>query len=179
MSDVRIMNKIIIQIYSNLQVLWISKVKFVSLSQLFRRPSLGPTLVFSQFQVLLSHLWELKGKKKMKKEGRRDIKGKKEGIEQERRKERKKVLKEKIIKINNNNYLKKKKPPAVFKLAKPVLLVFLAAANSGDLAQLFSFPDQHSGNLLPRSPAAPRPTGSGTHPPQDYGCGQGLSLIHI
>ena len=69
---------------------------------------MGPNLVFSQFQVLLSHLWEFE-KKKRKKEGR-DIKGKKEGIEQERRKERKKVLKEKnsnkktIIK----NYLKKK-----------------------------------------------------------------------
>ena len=30
MSDVRIMKKIIIQIYNNLQVLWSSKVKFVS-----------------------------------------------------------------------------------------------------------------------------------------------------
>ena len=36
-------------------------------------PSLGPILVFSQFQVLLSHLWEFKEKK----EGRRDKKGKK------------------------------------------------------------------------------------------------------
>ena len=35
MSDVRIMKKkIILQIYNNLQVLWSSKVKFVSLSQL-------------------------------------------------------------------------------------------------------------------------------------------------
>ena len=49
-----------------------------------------PTLVFSQFQVLLSHLWELKQKGRKKR-----YKGKKEGIEQKRRKERKKVLKEK------------------------------------------------------------------------------------
>ena len=56
MSDVRIMKKTIIQIYNNLQVLWSSKVKFVSLSQLLGCPSLGPTLVFSQFQVLLSHM---------------------------------------------------------------------------------------------------------------------------
>ena len=35
MSDVRIMKNIIIQIYNNLQGLWTSKVKFVSLSQLF------------------------------------------------------------------------------------------------------------------------------------------------
>ena len=34
MSDVIIMKKIIIQKYNNLQVLWSSKVKFVSLSQL-------------------------------------------------------------------------------------------------------------------------------------------------
>ena len=34
MSDVRIMKKMIMQIYNNLQVLWSSKVKFVSLSQL-------------------------------------------------------------------------------------------------------------------------------------------------
>ena len=61
---------------------------------------MGPTLVFSQFQVLLSHLWEFE-KKKRKKEGR-DIKGKKEGIEQESRKERKKVLKDRK---NNNKEL--------------------------------------------------------------------------
>ena len=54
---------------------------------------MGPTLVFSEFQVLLSHLWGLKQNKK-KTEGRRDIKGEKEIVEQERRKERKKVLKE-------------------------------------------------------------------------------------
>ena len=53
---------------------------------------MGPTLVFSHFQVLLSQLWEFKKKEE---EGRRDIKGKGEGIEQERRKGRKKVLKEK------------------------------------------------------------------------------------
>ena len=54
---------------------------------------MGPTLVFSQFLVLLSHLWGFK-KKQKKMEGRRDIKGEKEGVQQERRKERKKVLKE-------------------------------------------------------------------------------------
>ena len=49
---------------------------------------MGPILVFSQFQVLLSYLW---GLKKKKTEGRRDIKGEKEGVEQESSKERKKV----------------------------------------------------------------------------------------
>ena len=41
MSDVRIMKKIIIQIYNNLKVLWTSKVKFVSLSQLLGCPLFG------------------------------------------------------------------------------------------------------------------------------------------
>ena len=41
MSDVRIMKKIITQIYNNLQVLWSSKVKFVSLSQMLGCPLFG------------------------------------------------------------------------------------------------------------------------------------------
>ena len=53
--------------YNNLQVLWSSKVKFVSLSQLLGCPYLDLTLVFLQFQVLLSHLWGLKKKKRRKK----------------------------------------------------------------------------------------------------------------
>ena len=49
------------------------------------------------------------------------------------------MLKERANKKNNKELLKKqKKKPAGFKLAKPILLVFLAAANSGILAQLFS-----------------------------------------
>ena len=49
---------------------------------------MGPTLVFSEFQVLLCHLWGFK-KKKEKTEGRRDIKGEKEEVEQERSKQTK------------------------------------------------------------------------------------------
>ena len=41
MKDVRIMKKIIIQIYNTLQVLWGSKVKFVSLFQLLGCPLFG------------------------------------------------------------------------------------------------------------------------------------------
>ena len=41
MTDVRIMKKIIIQIYNNLQILWSSKVKFVSYSQLLGCPLFG------------------------------------------------------------------------------------------------------------------------------------------
>ena len=85
--------------------------------------------------------------------------------------------------IITKNYFKKererkKNKPAGFKLAKPVLLVFLSAANSGGLAQLFSVADQHwaaSGPAL----QAPGSTGSGTHLP--WGCGcvcTGPSLIH-
>ena len=89
MSDVRIMNKIILQIYNNLHILWSSKVKFVSV--------VGMPLLWVQLWSFHSSrfyclLWEFK-KKKKEEEGRKDIKGQKEGIEQERRKERKKLLK--------------------------------------------------------------------------------------
>ena len=82
-------------------------MKFVSLSQLLGCLLFG--FNFGFFTVP-GFIVPLVGKdQKKKKEGRRDIKGKKEGIEQERRKERKKVLKErknnKIIIIRN--YFKK------------------------------------------------------------------------
>ena len=91
MSDVRIMKKIITQIYNNLQVLWSSKVKFVSLSQLLGCPLFGSN---SGLFTVPGFIVSLVGIKKKKMEGKRDIKGEKEGVEQERRKERKKVLKE-------------------------------------------------------------------------------------
>ena len=56
MSDVRIMKKIIIQIYNNLQVLWSSKVRSFHFLSCWDDPSLGPSLVFSLLQGLLSHL---------------------------------------------------------------------------------------------------------------------------
>ena len=108
MSDVRIMKKIILQIYNILQVLWSSKVKFVSLCQLLGCPvfwSNSGLFTVPGFIVLLA------GFKKKKKEGRRDMKGEKEGVEQERRKERKKVLKERKIikKLIIKSYFKKTK----------------------------------------------------------------------
>ena len=79
-----------------MQGLWRSKVKFVSLSQLLGCPLFGSNSgVFTAPGFIVS----LVGIKKKKMEGRRDIKGEKEGVEQERRKKRKKVLKENIIKI--------------------------------------------------------------------------------
>ena len=92
MKDVRIMKKII-QIYNNLQLLWSSKVKYVSLSQLLGCPLFGSNFGLFTVPGFIVSL----GIKKKKEEGRRDIKGEKEGVEQERRKERKKVLKEKIF----------------------------------------------------------------------------------
>ena len=64
--------------------------------------------------------------KKKKKGRKKRYKGK-----ERRNKTRKKEREEKCVKRKNykiiKNYLKKKKPPAGFKLAKPVLMVFLAA----------------------------------------------------
>ena len=74
-------------------------MKFVSLSQLLGCSLFGSN---SGLFTVPGFIVSLVGiKKKKKKEGRRDIKGKKEGIEQKRRKERKNVLKQKIIIINN------------------------------------------------------------------------------
>ena len=66
-------------------------MKFVSLSQLLGCPLFGSNPWFSQLQVYCLTCGDLKKKKT---EGRRDKKGEKEGVEQERRKERRKVLKE-------------------------------------------------------------------------------------
>ena len=76
--------------YNNLQVLWSSKVEFVSLSQL-----LGCLLFGSNFGLFTvpGFIVLLVGIKNKKKEDGRK-KRMKEGIEQKRRKERKKVLKE-------------------------------------------------------------------------------------
>ena len=95
MSDVIIMKKIIIQIYYNLQVLWSSKVKFVSLSQLLGCPLFGSNFGLLEFLVLLSHLWGFKnkdGRKKRYKGRERRNRTRK----QERREEG--VKREKIIK---------------------------------------------------------------------------------
>ena len=87
MSDIRTMKKImykIIQIYNNLQVLWSSKVKFASLSQLLGCPLFWTnSFLFTVPGFTVS----LVGIKKEKMEGRRDIKGEKEGVEQEREEE--------------------------------------------------------------------------------------------
>ena len=74
MSDVRIMKKIIIQIYNNLQVLWSSKVEFVSLSQLLGCPLFGYNSGLFRVPGFIVSLMRIKKKKR----GRRYIKGKKE-----------------------------------------------------------------------------------------------------
>ena len=60
-------------------------------------PYLGPSLVFSQFQILLSHLWEFRGKKRRKEEE----------IKREKLR-RNKTRKKKIIK-KIKNYFKNRK----------------------------------------------------------------------
>ena len=72
MSDVRIMKIIIIQIHNNLQVLWSTKVKYFSLSQLLGCPLFGSN---SGLFTVPGFIVSLVGIKK--KEGRRDKKGKK------------------------------------------------------------------------------------------------------
>ena len=66
---------------------------------------MGPTLLFSQFQILLSHLWKFKKKRRRRK---RDKKGEKGRGNQKRKKEKEEegVKGKKFKKINN--YLKKK-----------------------------------------------------------------------
>ena len=73
-------------------------MKFVSLSQLLGCPLFGSNSgLFTVPGFIVSVVGIKKKKKKKKKEGIRDIKGKREGIEQERRKERKNVLKDRKI----------------------------------------------------------------------------------
>ena len=68
MSNVKTMKKIITQIYNNLKVLWSSKVKFVSLSQL-----LGCSLFGSNFGLFTvpGFIVSLVGIEKKKKDGRK------------------------------------------------------------------------------------------------------------
>ena len=76
-------------IYNNLQALWSSKVKFYCLS-CWDDPSLDPTLVLSQLQVLFSLVGFLKKEKKGRKEEGIKKERKEEEIKKERRKEKKK-----------------------------------------------------------------------------------------
>ena len=68
MSDVRLMKKIIIQIYNILQVLWSSKVKFVSLFQLLGCPLFGPNSGLSTVPGFIVALVGIKKKKRRKEE---------------------------------------------------------------------------------------------------------------
>ena len=68
MSDVRIMKKIVIQMYNNLQVLWSSKVKFVSLSQLLGCPLFGPNSGLFRVPGFIVSLVGIKKKRQRKEE---------------------------------------------------------------------------------------------------------------
>ena len=67
MSVVRIMKKII-QTYNNLKVLWSSKVKFVSLSQLFGCPLFGSNSGLFTVPSFIVLLVGIKKKKRQKEE---------------------------------------------------------------------------------------------------------------
>ena len=78
------------------------------------------------------------------------------------------VKRKKNNKNNNNKELLKKKK----KLAcRPSWFCwsFLAVANSGSLAQLFSVQTSTHAASDPALQRHPGPTGSGTHPPRGYG----------
>ena len=117
-------------------------MKIVSVSQLLGCPLFGsnsglftvPGFIVSLVGIKKKKKEKEKKKKKKKekeKKGRRDIKGKKEGIEQERRKEEEGVER-KIIKNNNNKeLLKKKKFPAGFKLANQFCWSFVCCRLRG------------------------------------------------
>ena len=70
MKNVRIIKKIIVQIYNNLQVLWSSKVKFVSLSQLLGCPLFGSNSGLFTVPGFIVSLVGIK-KKKEEEEGRK------------------------------------------------------------------------------------------------------------
>ena len=65
---------------------------------------MGPTLVFSQLQILLYHLWGLKKKRRKKRYKGRERRGRTRKKEKEEGVKRKKKLKKIII----ENYLKTK-----------------------------------------------------------------------
>ena len=123
MSVVRIMTKIIIQMYNNLQVLWSSKVKFVSLSQVLGCPLCGSNPgLFSRFYCVTC------GDEKKRKDGWK----KKYKVRERRSRTRKKEREEEGVKRKDNRkynkeLLKKQQNKQTKKtslLAKPVLLVF-------------------------------------------------------
>ena len=103
MTDVRIMKKIIVQIYNILQVLWSSKVTFVSLSQLLGCPLFGFSFGLFRvpgFIVSLVGIKKKDGRKKRYKGRERRSRARKKEREEEGDKERKN---------NNEELLKKKK----------------------------------------------------------------------
>ena len=124
-------------------------MKFVSLSQLLGCPLFGSNSGLFTVPGFTVSLVGIKKRKTEEEEGRKKRYKGKDRRNKTRKKEReeegvKKII---IVIIIVNKELLLKKPPAGFKLAKPVLLVFLAATNSGGLAQLFFVLDQYSGSL--------------------------------
>ena len=143
-------------------------------------PSLGPNLVLSQFQVLLSHLWELKKKKDIRQKrykGReRRSRTRKEEREEEgvKRKKKKIIIKNYFKKQNQNQ--NKTKQACWFQTGQASFAgLFGGSQGRWPIPDLLC-PDQDLGSLLPSFPVAPGPTSSGIHPTLGYGCSRGAFL---
>ena len=127
---------IVIQIYNNLQVLWSSKVKFVSLCQLLKWPFFGSNsgpftaLEFIVSLVGIKNCFKNKGKKE-------------EVIKKERRKERKKELNK-----QRKSLLLALNQPSEFWWSS-----WLGKAEE-ELVLLFSLPESHSLQLPSLQPSS-------------------------
>ena len=126
-----------IQIYNNLQVLWNSEVKFVSLSQLLGCPLCGYNSGLFPAPGFIVSLLRIK-KKRRRGRKRNEIKRerKEEGIKKEKRNERKKELK-KLLKKNNKSPLLASDQPSQLYWSS-----WLQQAE-GKLVLLFSLPELH------------------------------------
>ena len=151
MSDVRIMKKI--QIYITCKFTGVAKWNLFHCLSCWGAPSLDPTLIFSESQVLLSHLWGLKKIKIKIKEDRRKKRYKRRERRSRTRKQEREEEGVKRKKSNNKiiikNYFKmgeKKKKPSLLASNCPwqFCWCFWLQPDSGGLTQLFSVPDQGS-----------------------------------
>ena len=138
-------------------------------------------MVFSEFQVLLSHLWGLKKIKIKIKEDRRKKRYKRRERRSRTRKQEREEEGVQRKKSNNKiiikNYLKKKTTKTKKQACWPSQFCwsFLSVDNSGSLAQLFSIP------ISPSTQAASVPALQQPLDPQVQAMGgpAGPSVVHI
>ena len=68
------------------------------------------------------------------------------------------------------SYVKKKKASCWLQTGQASFAGLFGCSRLRGLSLALLSSDQHSASLQPSYPAAPGPIGSGTHPPQGYGC---------